>query len=118
MIAKGDDGQISGMYLLRDLRVPILTLTPASTEGRWEDATYSGADANGRPSGEIFRDIDYDGHFDVRFEIGRNSKVGQRSIVVGNTWLPVISVKTDDRLAIAEGQEYVFTSDRGWIEKR
>lgn len=114
MISQNEAAKTTGLYLLKNKDEPILCLEPLGPPGRWGRAKYSGGNGTGKPVGDVFVDIDFDGHFDFKLVFDSDGKRISRSMFVDGSWQKVdrCSIKN---MKVAIGEKiYIFDPNSGW----
>lgn len=114
LITQNEAGKISHLYLLKNKNQPVLFMDPLSSPGKWGYATYSGADLTGKPVGDVFRDIDFDGHFDFKLALDSAGKRISRSIFINGSWQEVSSCSVREKRAAIGQTRYTFDPNSGW----
>jgi hypothetical protein len=89
----------------------LLTLKSSSKRVEWVSAQY-GRRLNGTNTGTFYRDIDFDGHFDVRLGYNDDGRVVSREIDRNGIWVTVNRLK--EREANAGADVYTFQPHSGW----
>lgn len=116
MIAKDMNDRISGMYLLKNKDEPVMTLEPSNFPGKWGKASYSNC-RKGKPVGDVFIDINFNGCFDVKVVTDGNGNRVSRSIFINNNWQLVDHLSVEKMKAAIGETEYVFDPNAGcWLE--
>jgi len=119
LITQNQDGKISGLHLTKNEKYPILSLKPSKdVSGKWELATYSNADETGKPVGEIYRDIDFNGQFDFKLSLNKERTKGSAFIFLDGTWKKVDSCSPKNKMAKIGNDEFFFEHYSGWSEKK
>jgi hypothetical protein len=114
-IGRNENEEIGALYLVKDACSPVLFMTSAEN-GKWKDATYS-KDVGGRPVGDIFVDIDFDGQFDVKLVVNQESKCVSRSIRIDDSWHEVDKLNREQRIAKINETIYCFDPNIGcWLQ--
>jgi hypothetical protein len=118
MISKNIDNKIHGMYLLKNKGEPVLTLEPLNSSGKWGKVSYSNC-RKGKPVGDVFVDIDFDGRFDFKIVNDSNGNRVSRSIFFNSDWQIVDYANLNKMKAKAGETEYLFDPNSGcWVEYR
>jgi len=118
MIFKDIEGRISGMHLLKNKDEPVLSLEPLTSPGKWGYAYYSNC-KKGKPVGDVFLDIDFNGSFDFKIVADSNGRQTSRFILVNDEWRMVdrLSPNPHEMRAIIDGAEYLFEPNSGCWQK-
>jgi hypothetical protein len=118
MIAKDANNKIHGLYLLKNKDEPVLTLEPLASPGKWGKASYSNC-KKGKPIGDVFIDIDFDGRFDFIVVTDSNGNQISRSIFFNGDWQIVNRFSLEKMKATVGETEYLFDPNSGcWLEDR
>ena len=116
MIAKDINGKISGMYLLKNKDEPVLTLEPSNFPRKWGKASYSNC-RKGKPVGDVFIDIDFDGCFDIKVVTDSSGNRISRFIFINNNWQIVDHLSLDKMKAGVGETKFLFDPNSGfWLE--
>jgi hypothetical protein len=117
MISKDVNDKISGMYLLKNKIEPVLTLESLDVPGgKWGKAFYSNC-RKGKPVGDIFIDLDFDGRFDCKAVIDSNGNRVSHSIFINNDWQSVDYFSREEMKAVAGKTKYLSDPNSGcWLE--
>jgi hypothetical protein len=116
MIAKDVNDKIHGMYLLKNKDEPVLILEPLNSLGKWEKASYSNC-RKGKPVGDVFIDINFDGCFDYKVLTDSNGNRVSLSIFINNDWQVVNHFNLKKMEATVGETEYLFDPNSGcWLE--
>lgn len=59
-------GKVAHLSLLDEKERVCFTMTASTEPNKWKRIIYGGYNEAGIPSGEMFVDINFDGHFDIR----------------------------------------------------
>jgi len=114
MIHQDKEGKISNLYLLRGNYIPVLTLEPSKTPGKWVLASYGVSDGTGKPIGDTFIDIDFNGSFDFKIFTDDTGNLLSRSIFLDGVWQEADKCNIEaKRVAIGQSR-YVFDPNFGW----
>ncbi len=111
-VGMNKSGKVAHFSLLGESERLILTMTASAEPGRWERLIYSGKDKNDRIGGEMFIDVNFDGHFDIRHIFDDTGKKVSRYIYIDQDWKKVD--RCDVKKAIADTTTYVFDFNDGW----
>lgn len=110
------DGDIVSMSLLNGQGHVCFTVRASEEVGFWEQAIYVGSNDEGIEPEDMFVDIDFDGHFDIRnvFD-GSGNKIAMY-IYVDGMWKTVS--RYNFSRAIGEENVYIFNRQEGWREEK
>jgi len=111
-IGLDNSGKINGLSLLDNRGKLCFTMTPSTDSVRWEGAIYASQDDNDNTVGEMFVDVNFDGHFDIRHIFDDTGKKVSRYIYIDQDWKKVD--RCDFKKAIADTTTYVFDFNDGW----
>ncbi len=110
-------GQLS-LYLLKNKYEPVLTLEPIDNSGNWRKASYSNC-IKGKPIGDVYVDIDFNGRFDFKVTTDNLGKRFSRSIFFNGDWQIVNDANLNAKKASAGEMDYLFDLDSGnWYKKK
>lgn len=118
MISQNEAGKTTGLYLLKNKDEPVLCLEPSSSPGKWSYAKYSGGDGTGKPLGDVFIDIDFDGHFDFKLALDGGGNFISRSIFVDGSWRKVDRCSIKAKRAAIGQIMYSFVPVFGWQQEK
>jgi len=104
-------GEVTEACLTNGADQILLTLTSSIEPGEWVSAQY-GRRTNGTNTGEFYRDIDLDGHFDVRLTYDDDGRLLSKEIDRNGIWIRVDRVKR--REASVGTDVYRFQPKSGW----
>jgi hypothetical protein len=117
-IIKDVNDKISGLYLLKNKREAVLMLDPSDVPGKWKNAFYSNC-RNGKPVGDAFRDMDFDGRFDYKLVTDSNGSRVSRSIFINGDWQIVDYFNSEEMKAKVGSTKYLFDPNSGcWLEDK
>ena len=117
MMSQGTDGNVNCLYLLKNKDEPVLVLEPLNSPGKWGKVSYSNCE-KGRPVGDAYRDIDFDGRFDFKLVADSNGNLLSRFIFVNGDWQTVDHCNLTKMAAMVGDTEYLFDPNSGvWYEK-
>lgn len=105
-------GKVTSLSLLNEKKRLVFTMTALDEPGKWGHAIYSGYDA-GRRTGEMFGDINFDGHFDLKRVFDDTGKKVSSYIYIDQDWKKID--RCDFKKAIADTTTYVFDFNDGWL---
>jgi hypothetical protein len=118
LITKDVNDKISGLYLLKNKKESVLVLEPLEVPGKWGKAFYRNY-RKGKPVGDIFIDLDFDGRFDFKAVVDSNGNRVSRSIFINNDWQIVNYFSREEMKAVAGKTKYLFDPNSGcWLEDR
>ena len=116
MISKDKQGHVSGLYLLKEGKVPVVVLEPGGASGKWCNLNYSrGSGTEPKPTGSVLIDIDFDGAFDAKIDLDEGSAVKRRLVRIDGQW-ETANLSLERREAISSGRLYQFGSTGNWAE--
>jgi len=118
MLTKDVNDKIRGMYLLKNKDEPVLTLKPLNSPGKWGTVSYSNC-REGKPIGDIFIDMDFDGRFDFKAVTDSDGNRVSRSIFINGDWQIVNDFNLNNMKATIGEMEYLFDPNSGcWVGNR
>ncbi len=118
MISKDVNDRISTVSLLKNKDEPVLTLEPSNFPRKWGKASYSNC-RKGKPVGDVFVDLDFNGCFDFKVVTDSNGNRISRSIFINSNWQIVDSFSLKKMKAIVGKTRYLFDPNSGcWLEDR
>jgi len=118
MISQNETCKTVGLYLLAKSKLqPIFFMTPTEIPGEWSRATYSKSSASGKPAGDVYVDINFDGWFDCKLALGGDGELSSRYIYLDNSWVEIDYLWIRKKSARAGPTEYAFTPESGWQKK-
>jgi hypothetical protein len=109
MVTQNEAGENIDLSLFDNTEYPIFKIEFLNTPGKWGLAGYSG-----RNKGDFFVDIDFDGHFDVKYVSDDNGKIISANIFINDTWQCVNNCRANERTAILGETKYIFDPNSGW----
>lgn len=118
IISQNEAGKTTDLYLLKNKDEPVLCLEPSSSPGKWSYAKYSGGDGTGKPVGDVFVDIDFDGHFDFKLALDSSGNLISRSIFVDGSWRKVDRCSIKAKRAAIGQIMYSFVPSSGWQQEK
>lgn len=104
--------KVSNLSLVREGPRTCLTMSASEKPGRWEHVIYAGSDGGNFTTGEMYVDINFDGHFDTKHIFDDTGKRISSSIYYNNIWEPVDCC--DFQKAVSGNISYRFSEDTGW----
>ena len=104
-------GEVKAFFLLGEQCRLRFTMTASAEPGKWENAIYAGGGAD-YTTGEMFVDINVNGHFDVKRIFDDTGKRVSSEIYIGQIWKQVDLC--DYEHAKSDETMYVFDEDSGW----
>jgi hypothetical protein len=104
-------GEVTDLALADGNDHIIFTMKASQESGKWESANY-GPSENGRPTGDLYMDIDFDGRFDMKLSFDHNGKLRDRYISYYRTWKQVD--RFENQTAFSESNTFTFRKDLGW----
>ena len=114
MIHQDKEGEISNLYLLRGNYDPVLTMQPSKSPGKWFQASYGMSDGTGKPIGETFIDIDFNGSFDFKILMDDIGNLLSRSIHLDGVWEEVDKCNINAKRAAIGQSRYIFDPNLDW----
>lgn len=107
------DGQVAHLSLLNEKGRVCLTMMASTGPDKWERVIYAGGDGNGNYTvGEMFVNINFNGHFDAKHVFDDTGKKVARYIYIGHIWKQVN--RCNDRKAALGQTKYTFDPNSGW----
>ncbi len=107
------DGQVAHLSLLNEKGRVCLTMMASTEPDKWQRVIYAGGDGNGDYTvGEMFVDINFNGHFDVKRVFDDTGEKVSSYIYIDQDWKKVD--RCDLKKAIADTTTYVFDFNDGW----
>ena len=118
MMLKDANDKIRVLFLLKNMGEPVVTLEPLDVPGKWGKAFYIDQ-KKGKPVGDMFVDLDFDGRFDVKAVTDSNESRVSRSIFINNDWQSVDYFSREEMKASVGSTKYLFDPNSGcWLEDR
>lgn len=106
-------GEIAHLSLLDEKKRVCFTMKASAEPDKWERAIYAGnSNGDDYTIGEMFVDINFDGHFDVKHVFDDTGKKVSMSIYIDGIWKQVD--RCNNRKAISGQTAYVFDKNSGW----
>jgi len=90
-------GKVAHLSLLDEKERVCFTMTASTEPSKWEHIIYGGYNEAGIQSGEMFVDINFDGHFDTRNVLDGSGKKVSRYIYIDQIWQQVTVVTLEKR---------------------
>lgn len=116
MIIKDVNDKIRVLFLLKNEDEHVLTLEPLDVPGKWGKAMYTNL-RKGKPVGDMFVDLDFDGRFDVKAVTDSNGSRVSHSIFINNNWQIDDYFSLEEMKARVGGTKYLFDPNSGcWLE--
>jgi hypothetical protein len=112
IITQNEAGENIDLSLVDNTKYPIFTMEFLNTPGKWGNANYAGRNR----VGDLFFDIDFDGHFDVKYGMDDSGKIISANIFINDKWQRVNNCRAKDRTAILGETKYIFDANSGWRE--
>ncbi len=109
MVTQNEAGENIDLSLFDNTEYPIFKIEFLNTLGKWGLAGYAG-----RNKGDFFVDIDFDGHFDVKYVSDDNGKIISANIFINDKWQWVNNCRANERTAILGETKYIFDPNSGW----
>jgi hypothetical protein len=109
------EGKATTLCFVNAHKDVILTWKPSAQPGGWTDACY-GREENHVRVGEHYRDIDWDGSFDVRLVYDRTGGLRSCAIYRQGEWQPVDRVQ--GQRAFAGEEVFSFDPKAGWVSEK
>jgi hypothetical protein len=107
-------GNVVSLSLLGRRETLNFTMTASDEVGKWGRAIYAGS-SSGYTTGEMYVDINFDGHFDVKRIFDDTGKEISMYIYIDRTWTPVDRCNLQE--AVLGQKKYVFDNNSGWQVK-
>jgi len=118
LISQDNDNKASCLYLVKNNKEPVFYMSPFGSLGKWGRATYSKGSGKGYPVGDVFIDIDFDGHFDFKMLIDEKRKPIFRSIFVDGSWQNIDHFSIEKMKAAIGQTLYAFDPNDGSWKKQ
>jgi hypothetical protein len=116
MILKDVKDKIRVLFLLKNIGEPVVTLEPLDVPGKWGKAIYMNH-RKGKPVGDMFVDLDFDGRFDVKAVTDSNGNRVSHSIFINNNWQIDDYFSLEEMKAKVGRTKYLFDPNCGcWLE--
>jgi len=111
-LSKFDEDRISEFVILgnkvhENLRMPVFSFKASGKAGVWNEVIYMptarAIKENGKPKsyaaiGEVYDDIDFDGQFDAKRVLNKESEIVYEYIFVDGKWLALDNRGSDERI--------------------
>ena len=111
MVTQNEAGENIDLSLFDNTEYPIFKMEFLNTPGKWDNASYAGRNR----VGDLFFDIDFDGHFDVKYVMDDNGKIISANIFINDKWQRVNNCRAKDKTAILGETKYIFDANSGWV---
>jgi len=111
MVTQNEAGENIDLSIFDNTKYPIFTMKFLNTPGKWGHAGYAGRNM----VGDFFFDIDFDGHFDVKYVMDESGKIISANIFINDKWQRVNNCRAEDRTAILCETKYIFDPNSGWV---
>lgn len=106
------EGEVRSLSLLDEQGDILFTVEASPEPGKWEKAIYAGSNGTDHTTGEMYMDINFDGHFDAKHIFDDTGEKVAGYIYIDKKW-----VKVGERGFWDDGTEkdgYIFNKDSGW----
>lgn len=117
MISQNELGEIDGFYVTKGEYTPVFDMKPVNGSGSWKHAMYTGETGIGYPTGYVYVDIDFNGHFDVKLVLDDNGKKVSKFVYIDRNWKKVDALNATTGMAVSDGKQYLFSDEKGWYEE-
>ena len=106
------EGKVRSLSLLDEQGDILFTVEASPEPGKWEKAIYAGSNGTDHTTGEMYMDINFDGHFDAKHIFDDTGEKVAGYIYIDKKW-----VEVGERGFWDDGTEkdgYIFNKDSGW----
>lgn len=117
MISQNKANKASCLCLVKNNKEPVFYMSPFGRPGKWGQATYSKSSGAGYAVGDVFVDIDFDGHFDFKIVMDEKGKPISRSIFVDGSWRNINSCNIGKMKAATGQMLYTFDPNAGFWKR-